>query len=192
MTAHRSSVCYAGLVGAQSLTLAAYVVVTVGAALLQKKANTLTLFNDPAQVEANTALYNEVFQSTQYIVPYPQQPQYQWQYQWWVIELELFVFLWTAAITLFPALIPRVRPVALTFIAAALVLVMDNINALYFLLRNDTAMAVFDDYRIKMTQAGLIMVGVANGLTIIFLGLYQPDSRTHDNNAKVPMNANAV
>ncbi len=91
-------------------------------------------------------------QSTQYIIPYPQQPQYQFQYQWWIIELELFVFLWTAAITLFPALIPRVRPVALTFIAAAFVLVMDNINALFFLLRNDTAMSVFDGYRIKTAQ----------------------------------------
>jgi hypothetical protein len=50
--------------------------------------------------------------------------------QWWIIEYELFIFLITAACTLFPAIIPRVRPVALTFIASALVLVMDNINAI--------------------------------------------------------------
>lgn len=53
------------------------------------------------------------------------------------------------------------------------VLVMDNVNALFFLLRNDTAKLVYEEYRIATAQAGLIMVGCANFLTIIFLGLYE-------------------
>lgn len=49
----------------------------------------------------------------------------------WIIEYELFIFLLTAAATIFPArLLHRIRPVALTFMASALVLVMDNINAI--------------------------------------------------------------
>ncbi|KAG2440375.1 hypothetical protein HXX76_004481 [Chlamydomonas incerta] len=166
---------YAGLVASQLLTLAAYVVVTAGAALLQKKANTLTLFDTEDGIKTYTGPYTEVFQSTTYIIPYPQQPQYQFQYQWWIIEFELFVFLLTATCTVFPSIIKRMRPVALTFIASALVLVMDNINAIFFLLRNETAKMVFGDYRIATAQAGLIMVGVANGLTIIFLGSYDPE-----------------
>ncbi len=35
---------------------------------------------------------------------------------------------------------------------------------------------MFDHYRIKTAQAGLIMVGIANGLTIIFLGMYDTDA----------------
>ena len=62
------------------------------------------------------------------------------------------MFLLTATCTVFPSIIPRLRPVALTFIASALVLVMDNINAIFFLLRNDVAMQVFEGYRIKTAQ----------------------------------------
>ncbi len=58
----------------------------------------------------------------------------------------------TLACTLFPRIIRRLRPVALTFIASALVLVLDNINAIFFLLRNDTAKMVFDEYRIATAQ----------------------------------------
>eukprot|EP00198_Chlamydomonas_reinhardtii_P014050 XP_001703387.1 low-CO2-inducible membrane protein [Chlamydomonas reinhardtii] len=166
---------YVGLVISQLLTLAAYVVVTAGAALLQKKANTLTLFDTQEGIDKYTPVYKEVFTVTTYIIAYPQQPQYQFQYQWWIIQFELFVFLLTAACTVFPSIIKRMRPVALTFIASALVLVMDNINAIFFLLRNETAKAVFDDYRIATAQAGLIMVGVANGLTIFFLGSYDAE-----------------
>ncbi|KAG1660777.1 hypothetical protein FOA52_010387 [Chlamydomonas sp. UWO 241] len=179
---------YWGLVVAQLVTFAAYAVVTAGAALLQKKANTLTLFDglDPAALEATIEVYNAVFQSTTYIIPYPLQPQYQFQYQWWIIEYQFFLFAITAVLTLFPAFIPRGRIVALTFLATALVLVMDNVNALFFLLRNPTAIAVFEEYRIATAQAGLIMVGVGNGLTIIFMGLYEHDAaetsapHTHD------------
>jgi hypothetical protein len=116
-------------------------------------------------------------QSTTYIIPYPQQPQYQFQYQWWIIEFEFFAFCWSLAATAFPSILHRLRPVALTFIASALVLVMDNINALFFLIKNDTAKAVFDEYRINVALAGLILVGAANFMTIIFLGLYDTDSR---------------
>lgn len=70
-------------------------------------------------------------QSTTYIAPYPQRPWFQFQYQWWIIELEFCIFALTAFLTLFPKFIPRVRPVALTFLASALVLVMDNINAIW-------------------------------------------------------------
>jgi len=183
-----NSILRAGLAFAQLLTFAAYAVVTAGAALLQKKANTLTLFDDVKTLDANKALYNDVFQSTQYIIPYPQQPKYQFQYQWWIIEFELFIFVITAALTVFPSLIPRVRPVALTFLASALVLVMDNINAIWFLLRNDVAKLVFGAYRIKTAQAGLLMVGIANGLTIIFLGLYNDREQIQaDTRAEITM-----
>ncbi|KAG2455140.1 hypothetical protein HYH02_000959 [Chlamydomonas schloesseri] len=188
MSSGVNKMLYAGLVVSQLLTLAAYVVVTAGAALLQKKANTLTLFDTPEGVAKYTNIYMETFQSTQYIIPYPKRPQYQFQYQWWIIEFELFVFLLTATCTVFPSIIKRVRPVALTFIAAALVLVMDNINAIFFLLRDDTAKAVFDDYRIATAQAGLIMVGVANGLTIIFLGSYDPEEAHEMPNVRVSTN----
>uniref|UniRef100_A0A7S2QUA5 Uncharacterized protein n=1 Tax=Chlamydomonas chlamydogama TaxID=225041 RepID=A0A7S2QUA5_9CHLO len=170
-----SQLVYYGLVFAQFLTFCAYVVVTAGAALLQARANDLPLWENLVgqKLKDTEDAYREVFQSTNYIIPYDHQPKYQFQYQWWIIEYELCIFLLTAALTLFPALIPRLRPVALTFIATALVLVMDNVNALSFLLRNDTAKQVFEEYRIATAQAGLIMVGVANGLTIIFLGSYE-------------------
>jgi hypothetical protein len=46
------------------------------AALLQKKANTLALFNGltGADLDATRAVYRDVFQSTTYIIPYPQRP----------------------------------------------------------------------------------------------------------------------
>ncbi|KAG1677607.1 hypothetical protein FOA52_010388 [Chlamydomonas sp. UWO 241] len=173
-----ANMIYWGLVVAQLVTFAAYAVVTAGAALLQEKANNLTLFDglDPEALEATIKVYNEVFQSSTYVIPYPQQPQYQFQYQWWIIEYQFFLFAITAVLTLFPAFIPRGRIVALTFLATALVLVMDNVNALFFLLRNPTAIAVFEEYRIATAQAGLIMVGVGNGLTIIFMGLYEHEA----------------
>ncbi len=37
-----------------------------------------------------------------YIIPYPQQPQYAFQYQWWIIQFELFIFVLTLGLTLFP------------------------------------------------------------------------------------------
>jgi hypothetical protein len=150
------------------------------AALLQQKANSLTIWDGLTQKELDelTETYTEVFQSTQYIVPYPQRPAYQFQYQWWIIEMQFFIFALTAGLTLFPSAIERARPVALTFLAAAFVLVMDNVNAVFYLLRNDTAKYVFDAYRIETAQAGLIMVGCGNCLTIIFMGLYQVRSNS--------------
>eukprot|EP00798_Chlamydomonas_sp_ICE-L_P009460 gene9460-32445_t len=167
---------YYGLVFAQVFTFVAYAVVSAGAALLQERANNLPLWDglNETSLAATEAVYNDVFQSTTYIIPYPGRPQYQFQYQWWIIEFEFFCFAITAGLTLFPAFIPRGRPVALAFLSSALVLVMDNVNALFFLLRNDTAKAVFEEYRIETAQAGLMMVGIANFMTIIFLGLYQP------------------
>ena len=91
-------------------------------------------------------------QSTAYIIPYPQRPQYQFQYQWFLIELELLIFLLTLGATLYPPAIARVRPVALSLLSSALVLVMDNINAVFYLLRNDLAMTLFGPERIKLTQ----------------------------------------
>lgn len=112
-------ILYAGLLFSQVFTFAAYVVVSAGAALLQKKANTLELFDgmNETTLAATTLVYNQVFSYTNYINPYPHDRQYQFQYQWWIIEFELFVFLLTACCTLFPSTIPRMRPVALTFIA---------------------------------------------------------------------------
>ncbi len=42
-----------------------------------------------------------------------------------------------------------------------------------FLIRNPTAVAVYQLDRMAVAQAGLIMVGVGNGLTVIFMGLYE-------------------
>jgi hypothetical protein len=62
---------------------------------------------------------------------------------------------------------------ALTFLAAALVLVMDNINSVIFLRRSELAKAVFGERRIEITLAGLLLVAVANFMTIISYGLYK-------------------
>ncbi len=45
---------------------------------------------------------------------------------------------------------PRLRRPALTLLAAAFVLVMDNINAVLYLTRLDLAKTVFDGYRINV------------------------------------------
>lgn len=174
-TSKTDRLLWVGLIIAQFLTFCSYVVVTAGAALLQAKANTLTLFDGLTGTALSNmqAAYDDVFQSTNYIIPYKSDPKYQFQYEWWIIELEFFIFALTAFLTLKPSYIPRLKPVALTFLASALVLVMDNVNALFFLLRNDTAKAVFDEYRIATAQAGLMMVGCSNALTIWFMGAYQ-------------------
>jgi hypothetical protein len=62
---------------------------------------------------------------------------------------------------------------ALTFLAAALVLVMDNINSVIFLRRSELAKAVFGEQRIEITLAGLLLVALANFMTIISYGLYK-------------------
>lgn len=181
MSSSRSGAIYWCLCLAQFLTFCAYVVVTAGAALLQERANSLPLWEleGASNTDPTNPIYQAyvgVFQSSNYIIPYPAESQYQFQYQWWIIEYEFAIFALTAILTLFPSLIERARPVALTFLATALVLVMDNINSVSFLLRNDTAKMAFEEYRIATAQAGLILVGVANGFTIIFLGLYKDNS----------------
>lgn len=148
-------------------------------------------------------------QSTTYIIGYANKPIYQFQYQWFIIEFEFCIFALTAFLTLFPKHIARGRPVALTFISTALVLVLDNVNAIWcvvhcahralgvlcnqparstfltakrvdvvrprhrLLLRTPIVDTIYEYDRIKLAQAGLIMVGVSNGLTIIFMGLYE-------------------
>mmetsp|Transcript_29775 Transcript_29775/g.50001 ORF Transcript_29775/g.50001 Transcript_29775/m.50001 type:complete len:198 (-) Transcript_29775:288-881(-) len=164
-----------GVVASQLVTLVAYVVVTVGVGLLQVRANDLPLWRGQSadQRAATVPVYNDVFFKTQYIIPYPDDAAYQFQYQWWIVEFELFVFLLTAPCVLFPRFIERVRPMALTFLAAALVLVMDNINSVIFLRRSELAKAVFGEQRIEITLAGLLLVAIANFMTIISYGLYK-------------------
>mmetsp|Transcript_19867 Transcript_19867/g.59018 ORF Transcript_19867/g.59018 Transcript_19867/m.59018 type:complete len:197 (-) Transcript_19867:321-911(-) len=181
MSSSRSGAIYWCLWVAQFLTFSGYVIVTAGAALLQERANSLPLWGTPGadNTDPTNAVYQtyvNVFQSSNYIIPYPADSQYQFQYQWWIIEYEFAIFILTLALTIFPSLIERVRPIALTFLATALVLIMDNVNSLSFLLRDDIAKEVFEEYRIACAQAGLILVGVANGFTIIFLGLYRDNS----------------
>mmetsp|Transcript_25984 Transcript_25984/g.64944 ORF Transcript_25984/g.64944 Transcript_25984/m.64944 type:complete len:197 (+) Transcript_25984:111-701(+) len=176
--AQRSGKIYYGLAAGQLITFVAYAVVTAGAALLQKRANNLPLWDsatNEAELAALQAAYTNVFQSTTYIIPYPTQSQYQFQYQWWIIQMQFVIFAFTAICTLFPALIQRMRPVALAFLSSALVLVMDNINAVAFLLRDATAVAVFEKTPIATTQAGLILVAIGNCLTIICMGVYQAE-----------------
>lgn len=97
------------------------------------------------------------------------------QYQWWIIQVELVLFLLTALLTIKPSFIVRARPVALTFLASALSLVMDNTNSLSKLNRDAGAMDALDDYRINTAYGGLVLVFCANVFTIIFLGLYKDD-----------------
>lgn len=97
------------------------------------------------------------------------------QYQWWIIQVELVLFLFTALLTIKPSFIARARPVALTFLASALSLVMDNTNSLSKLNRDADAMSALDDYRINTAYGGLVLVFCANVLTIICLGLYKDD-----------------
>ena len=97
------------------------------------------------------------------------------QYQWWIIQVELVLFLFTALLTIKPSFIARARPVALTFLASALSLVMDNTNSLSKLNRDADAMRALDDYRINTAYGGLVLVFCANVLTIICLGLYKDD-----------------
>jgi hypothetical protein len=123
---------------------------------------------------------SSLLQQTTYIIGYADKPRFQFQYQWWIIEFEFFIFAITAFLTLFPRHIPRGRIVALTFLASAFVLVMDNINAIWFLLRNDTALMVYQEYRIQTAQAGLLMVGIGNALTVIFMGLYEHPQETKE------------
>lgn len=72
-----------------------------------------------------------------------------------------------------PKFIAKGKPVALALLSAALPLVMDSMNSLSFLTRNDTAKSVYTDERLNTTYAGLILVFCANILTIIFMGLYE-------------------
>lgn len=101
-------------------------------------------------------------------------------------QFELAIFLLTAACTVFPSIIPRMRPVALTFLASAMVLVMDNINAIFFLLRSDLAKTVYTARAIEVAQAGLLMVGIGNFLTVVCLGAYHPAAPHVDMEVHIP------
>ena len=123
-------------------------IILLGAALLQYRANNLVRNGfdfttetsnklkalDPTNPNAGggDAAYNGLFTRTTYIIGYNDDPKFQFQYEWWIIEFEFFIFAMTAFLTLFPKHIPRGRIVALTFMATAMVLVMDNINAIRY------------------------------------------------------------
>ncbi len=55
---------YFGLIGSQLLTLIGYIVVTIGATQLQKRANNLPLWQglNSTQLDATIPVYNDVFQ----------------------------------------------------------------------------------------------------------------------------------
>jgi len=167
---------YFGLIFAQLLTLVAYTVVTFGAAFMQNIFDTeirnVLMAGDSAGFQAAVT---DVLQSAN-IIPYMSKANtlpFSLQYQWWIIEMELLIFLLTAMLTVMPKFIARGKPVALALLSAALPLVMDNMNSLAFLSRNDAAIGIFSGERINLTYAGLILVFCANILTIIFMGLYQ-------------------
>lgn len=164
---------YIGLIFSQLLTFIAYGVVTIGAALLQNITDTKVRNAALANGGALPGAYVTIFSSAN-ITPYVKANQlsFLFQYQWWIIELELVIFLITAGLTLMPKFIVRGRPVALALLSAALPLVMDSMNSLSFLTRHDTAKAVYTDERLNTTYAGLILVFCANICTIIFMGLY--------------------
>lgn len=169
-----SPVLHALLMLSQLVTLIGYVVVTVGVGMLQDRANNLPLWNGmTAEQRASTEpVYNDVFQSAN-VIPYPSDSKYQFQHQWFIVQFELMVFLLTAPGVLFPRIIERVRPAALTFLGSALVIVLDNINSVLFLSRSELAKTVFEETRINWTLAGLIFVAVGNFMTIFAYGLFK-------------------
>lgn len=115
-------------------------------------------------------------QSSTYVIPYPDRGFHQWQYQWWIIEFEFFIFCITAVCTLKPASIPRMKVVCLALLASALPLVMDNINAFWFLLRDYTANSHWHYHRIACALSGFMMLGIGNMWTLICMGAYQHTS----------------
>eukprot|EP00959_Pyramimonas_sp_CCMP1952_P378686 7932538-Pyramimonas_sp.AAC.1 len=62
---------------------------------------------------------------------------------------------------------------------------MNNIDSVIYLKRSELAKAVFEEYRITWTLAGLLIVAVGNFLTIFSYGLFKeapPAMFSMDNN----------
>merc|ERR1719446_876156 len=169
---------YAGLVFSQLFTLIAYVVVSAGAGMLQNKLDTAIrngLKDTSTAADTQDALTSVLASARMNVYNPSDKLSFVLQYQWWIIQVELVLFLFTALLTIKPSFIARARPVALTFLASALSLVMDNTNSLSKLNRDDNAKFYLDDYRINTAYGGLVLVFCANVLTIICLGLYKDD-----------------
>lgn len=90
-------------------------------------------------------------QSSQFLIPYPEQGRYQLGIAWWIIQFELFIFLWSAAATVFTSLRNRLRRVALSFLPAGLVIVVYVIDAVLYLSRDDTAKLVYGATGLNLT-----------------------------------------
>ena len=166
---------YAGLVFAQLFTLIAYVVVSAGAGMLQNKLDTAVRNGIKDGSVTPGGLFEVLSGARMNVYTSVDKLPFVLQYQWWIIQVELVLFLFTALLTIKPSFIARARPVALTFLASALSLVMDNTNSLSKLNRDDNAKFYLDDYRINTAYGGLVLVFCANVLTIICLGLYKDD-----------------
>jgi len=166
---------YAGLVFSQLFTLIAYVVVSAGAGMLQNKFDTVVRNGIKDGSVTSTTLQTVLSGARMNVYTSVDKLPFILQYQWWIIQVELVLFLFTALLTIKPSFIARARPVALTFLASALSLVMDNTNSLAKLNRDAGAMSTLDDYRINTAYGGLVLVFCANVLTIICLGLYKDD-----------------
>jgi len=156
-------------------TLIAYVVVSAGAGMLQNKFDTVVRNGIKDGSVTSTTLQTVLSGARMNVYTSVDKLPFILQYQWWIIQVELVLFLFTALLTIKPSFIARARPVALTFLASALSLVMDNTNSLAKLNRDAGAMSTLDDYRINTAYGGLVLVFCANVLTIICLGLYKDD-----------------
>merc|ERR1719446_1619396 len=135
---------YAGLVFSQLFTLIAYVVVSAGAGMLQNKLDTAIrngLKDTSTAADTQDALTSVLASARMNVYNTSDKLSFVLQYQWWIIQVELVLFLFTALLTIKPSFIARARPVALTFLASALSLVMDNTNSLSKLNRDDDAKA---------------------------------------------------
>jgi hypothetical protein len=167
-----ASVIFLGLIFAQTLTLVGFLTTLGGLASLQKQANSLHIA-DITNSTAQAALVN-VYDSTftaGLLNPYPYNPGWQFEYQWFALWFEFAIFIWIDALIIFPAYILRLKATALAFVSAALVLIFENVNAVLFFKRSNVATVTFGQKRIETTLAGLIIVGIANGLSILFLGI---------------------
>jgi hypothetical protein len=168
-------------VAAQALTVAGFVIIVAGLSKLQKSANKLGLNKLSAAAAAPTVdAYDATF-SHGLVTPYPLQTDVQFGLQWFLVFFQLCILLFNLVLAAAPRLVPAGKSTALTFLAVALTLTIEACNSLAFFHRSPVAAAVFSLRTVDVTFAGALIVAVANGFTIISLGLWVPEVVANDN-----------
>mmetsp|Transcript_20684 Transcript_20684/g.62331 ORF Transcript_20684/g.62331 Transcript_20684/m.62331 type:complete len:230 (+) Transcript_20684:259-948(+) len=162
------------LILAQLLTLIGFLIILGGLSKLQKTANALTLAAGNAagdsEAAAITLVYTDVFQSAGQ-VPYPNNPKHQFAFQWFILFLELIIFVGIAVLATFPATILRLKHALASILTYAFVLLTLTGQSVLYFHRNAAAKSVYGETPINVTLAGILIVLVANGVTLITLGL---------------------